>query len=97
MTKLLISDTLWAIIAPLLPPELPKPRGGRPRIPDRAALMGILCVLKSGIPFARLCPTLLASTQSMTFFRRSMWWTEMAWVARYVMTSAVDSDPNYFP
>jgi transposase len=50
MPQPLVTDALWAIVAPLLPPERPKPKGGRPRIPDRAALTGILFVLKSGIP-----------------------------------------------
>jgi transposase len=55
MSKALVSNELWAIIAPLLPPECPKSRGGRPRsIPDRAALTGILFVLKSGIPWEML-------------------------------------------
>jgi hypothetical protein len=35
-----VSDELWTIIAPLLPPEPPKPKGGRLRIPDRACLPG---------------------------------------------------------
>jgi transposase len=47
--KPLVSDDLWAVVAPLLPPEPPKPKGGRPRVPDRAALTGILFVLKTGI------------------------------------------------
>lgn len=42
------------IVEPLLPPEPPKPNGGRPRVPDRAALAGIIYVLKSGIPWGRL-------------------------------------------
>jgi transposase len=50
MSKPLLPDVLWAIVAPLLPPEPPKPRGGRPRVPDRACLTGILFVLKRGIP-----------------------------------------------
>ena len=50
MSKPLVSDALWESIKPLLPPEPPKPKGGRPRVPDRAALTGILFVLKSGIP-----------------------------------------------
>ena len=51
MAKRLVPDELWAIIFPLLPPEPPKPDGGRPRVPDRAALAGITYVLKSGIPW----------------------------------------------
>ena len=50
MAKELLPDALWARIAPLLPPEPPKPKGGRPRVSDRAALTGILFVLKTGIP-----------------------------------------------
>ncbi|HEV8194942.1 MAG TPA: transposase [Ktedonobacterales bacterium] len=50
MSKPLVSDELWSIIAPHLPSEPPKPKGGRRRrIGDRAALTGILFVLKSGI------------------------------------------------
>jgi transposase len=41
MAKELLPDALWARIAPLLPPEPPKPKGGRPRVSDRAALTGI--------------------------------------------------------
>jgi transposase len=50
MAKPLVTDELWEVIEPLLPEEPPKPNGGRPRIDDRAALTGIIFVLKSGIP-----------------------------------------------
>jgi transposase len=40
MAKELLPDALWLRIAPLIPPEAPKPKGGRPRVPDRAALTG---------------------------------------------------------
>ena len=33
MAKPLVSDELWAIVEPLLPPESPKPKGGHPRVP----------------------------------------------------------------
>ncbi len=49
MSKSLIPDELWEMIEPLLPPEPPKPKGGRPRVPDRACLTGIVFVLRSGI------------------------------------------------
>jgi hypothetical protein len=39
---------------PLLPSEPPKPRGGRPRVSDRAALSGLLYVLKTGISWRML-------------------------------------------
>ena len=54
MAKELLPDPFWARIAPLLPPEPPKPKGGRPRVSDRAALTGILFVLKTGIPWEYL-------------------------------------------
>ena len=40
-----VTDELWALVAPLLPPEPPKPKGGRPRVDDRKVLTGILFVL----------------------------------------------------
>jgi catechol 2,3-dioxygenase-like lactoylglutathione lyase family enzyme len=60
MAKELLPDALWARIAPLLPPESPKPKGARPRVSNRAALTGILFVLKTGISLDRahgLCYT----------------------------------------
>ncbi len=46
---LLVPDDLWRVIEPLLPPRRLKPKGGRPRAPDRSALAGILFVLRTGI------------------------------------------------
>lgn len=54
MAKELVTDELWETIEPLLPSEPPKPKGGRPRVDDRAALTGIIFVLKSGIPWEML-------------------------------------------
>ena len=45
----LVPDDLWATLEPLLPPVPAKPKGGRPRVPERAALAGILFVLRTGI------------------------------------------------
>ncbi len=50
MKHKIVSDELGTIIQPLLPPPKPKPKGGRPRIPNRNALEGILFVLITGIP-----------------------------------------------
>jgi transposase len=49
MSKLLVSDDSPAVIAPLLPPEPDKPKGGRPRLDDRKVEPSIILVLKSGI------------------------------------------------
>lgn len=56
MAKPILTDDLWAVIAPMLPVHRPLGRGGRPRIPDRAALTGILFVLKTGIQWEDLPP-----------------------------------------
>lgn len=65
----LVSDEFWEIVEPLLPEEPPKPRGGRPRLSDRAALAGIIYVLKSGIPW-RMLPQALGCGSGVTCWRR---------------------------
>ncbi len=54
MSEQLVSDELWRMVKPLLPAETSKARGGRPRIPDRTVLSGIVFVLRSGIPWRML-------------------------------------------
>ena len=54
MTTKFVADKLWEGLEPLLPEKPPKPKGGRPRIDERAALTGILFVLKSAIPWEML-------------------------------------------
>lgn len=73
MAKPLLPDALWERIQPLLPPEPPKPDGGRPRVPDRAALTGILFVLKTGCPWEYL-PQELGCGSGMTCWRRLRDW-----------------------
>jgi transposase len=69
MASLLVSDALWSLFAPLVPSRPPRPRGGRPPIEDRAALTGILFVLKSGIPWEML-PQEMGCGSGMTCWRR---------------------------
>ena len=73
MAKELLPDELWKLIAPLLPSERPKPKGGRPPIPQRAALTGILFVLRSGIPWEML-PQELGCGCGMSCWRRLRDW-----------------------
>ena len=73
MSEPLVPDDLWTRIEPLLPPEPPKPKGGRPRVSDRACLTGILFVLKSGIPW-ELLPEEMGCGSGMTCWRRLREW-----------------------
>src|SRR5215212_4188767 len=54
MSKQLVPDAMWEVVEPLIPPEPPQPKGGRPRVPDRACLTGIVFVLKTGIAWEDL-------------------------------------------
>jgi transposase len=71
---------LWREIEPLLPPEPPKPRGGRPRVPDRACLEGIVFVLCTGIGWEQL-PQEMGCGSGMTCWRRLRDWQQAGvWV-----------------
>lgn len=83
MAKPLVSDELWSIIQPLLPP--PKPRRfrypGRKPIDDRQALTGIIFVLKAGIPWEAL-PMEMGCGCGMSCWRRlHAWQQEGVWFA----------------
>jgi len=75
MSKPLVPDELWETIEPLLPKEPPKPKGGRPRVPDRACLTGIVFVLKTGLPWEYL-PRELGCGSGMTCWRRLRDWQD---------------------
>ena len=81
MSKLLVSDELWAVIAPLLPPVPPKPKGGRPRLDARRVLTGIIFVLKSGIGW-ELLPSEMGCGSGMTCWRRLRDWNRAGVWAR---------------
>ena len=73
MAPPLVSDDLWAVVEPLLPPAPPRPRGGRPRVPDRACLAGVIFVLKTGIPW-ELLPQEMGCGSGVTCWRRLRDW-----------------------
>jgi transposase len=75
MSQPLIDDRLWARIAPLLPKHRRRPgrAGGRPRVPDRAALTGILFVLRAGLPWQML-PKEMGCGSGSTCWRRLVRW-----------------------
>jgi transposase len=73
----LISDELWALVEPLIPPRPPAVHGrtGRPRTSDREVLEGIAFVLSTGIGWAKL-PTELGHGSGWTCWRRMRKWAD---------------------
>jgi transposase len=70
----LVTDELWEAIAPHLPDHPADPRGGRPRVPDRRALAGILLVLREGLRWQSL-PAEMGCGSGSTCWRRFAEWT----------------------
>ena len=71
----LVPDALWEIIEQILPHEPPKTKGGRPRIPARQVLGGIIFVLRTGIPWEYL-PQELGFGSGMTCWRKLRYWQQ---------------------
>jgi transposase len=69
-----LTDELWDAISPHLPPHPPSPKGGRPRVADRAALTGILFVLRAGLRWPSL-PSEMGGGSGSTCWRRFEEWT----------------------
>lgn len=82
----LVSDELWKLIEPLLPPvPPPSPKGGRPRVENREALAGIIFVLKTGIPW-QLLPKEMGCGSGSTCWRRFAAWTRLnVWSKLHVL------------
>ncbi|WP_394144785.1 IS5 family transposase, partial [Burkholderia multivorans] len=77
MGKPIIDDELWALIEPLLPPSKPRrvKYPGRKPIADRAALTGILFVLKTGIRWRDL-PSEMGCGSGVSCWRRLRDWQQ---------------------
>ena len=75
MAKTLVSDELWVAVEALLPPEVEKPKGGRPRISNRDALHGIIFVLRTGVPWSYL-PSEMGCGSGSTCWRRLRAWQQ---------------------
>jgi transposase len=73
MARPLLPNDLWREIAPHLPPPRPRPKGSRRPIGNRAALTGILFVLRSGLPWEML-PAEMGCGCGMSCWRRLRDW-----------------------
>lgn len=74
MAKQILNDELWQIIEPIIPKKKRRFRyPGRKQISDRAALTGILFVLKTGIGWEDLPPEMNCGS-GMTCWRRLRDW-----------------------
>ena len=73
----LVPAGVWERVEPLLPPAKPRRHRhpGRRPVDDRAALAGIVFVLKTGISWNQL-PTSLVGCSGVTCWRRLRDWTE---------------------
>lgn len=76
MSFTLLPDSLWSEISPLLPAEPPKPKGGRPPIPPRQALIGIIFILRTGMAWNFL-PREMGCGSGVSCWRRFQQWTEL--------------------
>lgn len=75
MSRPILPDAVWDLIEPLPPAYPPSARGGRPRIPNRQALTGILFVLRTGAAWEDL-PTELNCGSGMSCWRYLRDWQE---------------------
>ncbi len=75
MARPLLTEESWQLVAPLLPRRLAHTRGGRPPVPDRAVLTGILFVLKTGIAWEDL-PEEMGCGCGLTCLRRLREWQQ---------------------
>ncbi len=57
-----IPDELWKKIEPLIPPQKPKKKSGRPRKDDKKMMTGIFYVLRTGCQWKALPRSLGASS-----------------------------------
>ncbi len=86
----LVPDELWKQIEPLLPPlPEPSPKGGRPFVPHRKALTGIVFVLRTGIPWQALPAEMNCGSGSTCWRRFSEWTVLSVWSRLHVLLLSI--------
>jgi transposase len=69
-------DTLWEVAEPLLPAHPASPKGGRPRVSDRACLTALTYLLREGCTYRGLPCQELGCGSGVTVWRRLQEWTQ---------------------
>jgi transposase len=72
-TEQALMDRLWERVRPLLPPQPPQPKGGRPFADDRSCFEGVVYLLRNGLRWRQM-PACFPS--GVTCWRRHKAWTE---------------------
>jgi putative transposase len=80
-----VPDELWELVEELVPPERPKPKGGRPPVSNRVAFAGIVYRLKTGCQWKALPPQFRSGSSC---HRRFQYWVDMG-VFREMFKTAV--------
>jgi transposase len=84
----LVPDDLWAMVEPLLPPEPDKPKDGRRRASDRAALAGIILVQRTGMQWKHLPCSEVGCSGKTSWRRLGAWQTAAVWATLHRMMLA---------
>jgi transposase len=75
LSRHLVSDELWALVEPLIPPFTPRPQGGGTApVEDRAVFTAVVFVLTSGCAWRHLPPSFGVTVP--TAHRRFTDWTQ---------------------
>jgi transposase len=89
-----VPDQLWNAIQPLLPPPTSKPKGGQPRLPDRAVAGATVFMPRAGPPWRLLPARELGAGSPVTCWRRLRDW-QQAGVWQQLHTALLDTgDPQ---
>ena len=75
LARRLVSDELWALVAPLIPPvKIRRQGGGMSRVDDRSVFTAVVFVLTSGCAWRHLPPSFGVTVP--TAHRRFTEWTQ---------------------